>query len=91
MEVENVGKESIILSDETKWGNVISIKYFDLSYDDIMKKFNVGSKGTITKILCCRNNPQIISGIAIRGEGIGRVEGITCRIKFDIEKKYTTA
>ena len=50
MDVEN-DTNSIYLSDEIKWGIVISRKYYKEKYNDIMDMYNLSSKGTISKIL----------------------------------------
>ncbi|KAL4505207.1 hypothetical protein ABPG72_016274 [Tetrahymena utriculariae] len=40
-----------ILTEEQKWGVIIGWKYYDSSYDELMKKFNIKSKGTISKLI----------------------------------------
>ncbi|KAL4501547.1 hypothetical protein ABPG72_018598 [Tetrahymena utriculariae] len=39
------------LSDEVKWGIVISWKYFDQNIDQIVKIFSLKSEGTVSKII----------------------------------------
>ena len=39
------------LSDEVKWGIVISRKYYNEKYTDIMSRYGLQSKGTVSKIL----------------------------------------
>lgn len=47
---ENDNKADRFLSDEVKWGVIISIKYFELKYVDIAKMFGIASIGTVSKI-----------------------------------------
>ena len=48
MEVELTQKTK--LTNEQKWGIVIAYKYFHLKHNEIQVMFDIGSKGTITKI-----------------------------------------
>ncbi|KAL4469135.1 hypothetical protein ABPG72_020088 [Tetrahymena utriculariae] len=50
MEEEFQEEEDYFLSEEQKWGIIISIKHFNLTYEEIAEEFNIGSKGTVSKV-----------------------------------------